>query len=693
MGRKAKFDGTQVPTGHGKKVKKQSDPTFPQGVLVKDISKLSHRQKQRVQKRLLKHRQLQENTKILLKKEENSKEEQIQLKNGKNISKKLKKKKEKKFKSAINNNYQNEDDEEEADDNIIDVQMEQDEEDMDDDDDQLHFAAKFKKSKQKFLNNTESDSEENTKILLKKKENSKKQIQLKNGKNISKKLKKKKEKKFKSAINNNYQNEDDEEEADDNITDVQMEQDEEDMDDDDQLHFAAKFKKSKQKFLNNAESDSEEMTFSEEESIDDEQIECNEEADNKSDDDLLPIEKVNKKLKKKKQEEEKYAQEEMDNMIAHQSVFSFPTEEELANVTNLKDIQQRIRDIIIVLSDFKRLREKNRSRSEYTELLRRDLCTYYSYNDFLMEKLMQIFPLDELLEFLEASEVERPMTIRTNTLKTRRRDLAEALINRGVNLDPIGKWTKVGLVVYSSQVPMGATPEYLAGHYIIQGAASFLPVMVLDPKENERILDMCAAPGGKTSHIAALMKNTGILFANDVNKDRLKAVVGNLHRVGVVNSIICNYDGRQFPTIMKGFDRVLLDAPCTGTGVTAKDLSVKTNKEEVDIQRCCTLQRELLLAAIDCVNARSETGGIVVYSTCSILPEENEWIIDYALKKRNVKLLPTGLEFGADGFTSYRQHRFHPSLKLTKRYYPHVHNMYGFFVAKLKKFSNVIPNQ
>lgn len=115
----------------------------------------------------------------------------------------------------------------------------------------------------------------------------------------------------------------------------------------------------------------------------------------------------------------------MGDMMAHQSVFSFPTEEELTNVTSLKDIQQRIRDVILVLSDFKRLREENRSRSEYTELLRRDLCTYYSYNDFLMEKLMQLFPLDELLEFLEASEVQRPMTIRANTLRTRRRDLAE----------------------------------------------------------------------------------------------------------------------------------------------------------------------------------------------------------------------------------------------------------------------------
>lgn len=249
----------------------------------------------------------------------------------------------------------------------------------------------------------------------------------------------------------------------------------------------------------------------------------------------------------------------------------------------------------------------------------------------------------------------------------------------------------MGLVIYSSQVPIGATPEYLAGHYIIQGASSLLPVMALAPQENERILDMAAAPGGKASHIAAIMKNTGVLFANDLNRDRIKAVVGNFHRMGVINSVITSLDGRKYHNVLKGFDRVLLDAPCSGTGVIAKDPSVKTSKDEQDIQRCYNLQRQLLISAIDCVNAKSSTGGYIVYSTCSILPEENEWVIDYALRKRNVKLVDTNLEFGTEGFTNYRQFRFHPTMKLTKRFYPHTHNMDGFFVAKLKKFSNVIP--
>lgn len=194
------------------------------------------------------------------------------------------------------------------------------------------------------------------------------------------------------------------------------------------------------------------------------------EADsNESDEeDLLPIEKKNRQLKLKQQKEAKLAEEEFQESMINQEVFQFPDENDETPVT-LQVVQQRIKDISVVLADFNRRRLPNKSRQDYLELLRKDLCMYYSYNDFLMEKLMQIFPVNELFEYLEASEVPRPLTIRTNTLKTRRRDLAAALINRGVNLDPLGKWTKVGLVVYNSNVPLGATPEYLAGHYMIQG--------------------------------------------------------------------------------------------------------------------------------------------------------------------------------------------------------------------------------
>ena len=353
---------------------------------------------------------------------------------------------------------------------------------------------------------------------------------------------------------------------------------------------------------------------------------------------------------------------------------------------DLQLLRSRITDTVRILDDFSKLSEPGRSRAEYTAQFIKDVCHYYGYSSYLAEKLFNLFTPREAFAFFEANESARPVVIRTNTIRTHRRELAQSLINKGVTLEPVGKWSKVGLQVFESQVPLGATPEYLAGQYIIMAASSFLPVMALAPQEHERILDMAAAPGGKTTYIAALMKNTGSIFANDSNKDRTKALIGNIHRLGVKNTIVCSYDAREFPRVIGGFDRVLLDAPCTGTGVIAKDPSIKTNKTEKDFMQLPHLQRQLLLCAIDSVDHTSKTGGYIIYSTCSVSMEENEQVVQYALKKRpNVKLVETGLTFGVDGFVSYMGKTFDPKMKMAKRFYPHAYNVDGFFVSKLKK--------
>nr|XP_014281458.2 25S rRNA (cytosine-C(5))-methyltransferase nop2 [Halyomorpha halys] len=643
MGRKAKFNElNNQKRGPGRKARKQKDPSFP---FLKEESKvskpLSHRQKQRAVKRLLKQHQKLDSIK-----------EKQELKST------LKQKK--------NKNDPSQED------------------------------AKVLKKKTK-------DEKENG-LKIKQEDNSTDED---NG-NVSSFKASKKSKKNKLPQNGDIDIKEDIEDSDE-VMEGSDEEDEGTEDSGEEDGGIEDSGEEDEEMENSGEEDEKELddvevdelndnTSSSENDIDTDESDADIEDDCKvgtlddvgSEDEELPIEKEAKKLIKEKKREEKEAEEELKLNIANKEVFSFPDDDDIAKTISIPETEQRIKDVLMVLSNFKNFKEEGKSRQDYIALLKKDLISYFSYNEFMIERLVELFPLTDLMDFLEASEAQRPLTIRTNSLKCRRRDLAQALISRGVNVDPVGKWSKVGLVIYNSPVPIGATPEYLAGHYIIQGASSLLPVMALAPQENEKILDLCAAPGGKASHIAAIMKNTGVLFANDSNKDRARAIVGNFHRLGVINSVICCYDGRKFPQVMTGFDRVLLDAPCSGTGVISKDPSVKTTKDEVDIQRCMTLQKDLILAAIDCLNFKSSTGGYLVYSTCSVLPEENECVIQYALKKRDVKLVETGVDFGENGFTHYRQYRFHPSMNLTKRIYPHTHNMDGFFIAKLKKCSNKI---
>lgn len=407
---------------------------------------------------------------------------------------------------------------------------------------------------------------------------------------------------------------------------------------------------------------------------------------------------LSRKLDKQQEEEADEAQAELEEAAMQTNIdgdrrhiLSDAEHEENLNAASqltpdLQLLRSRINDTIRVLEDLSRLAEEGRSRAEYTAQLLKDICLYYGYSSYLAEKLFSLFSPREAFAFFEANETPRPIVIRTNTLRTHRRDLAQSLINRGVTLEPVGKWSKVGLQIFESQVPLGATPEYLAGHYILQAASSFLPVMALAPQENERILDMAAAPGGKTTYIAALMKNTGCIFANDSNTSRAKGLIGNIHRLGAKNTIVCNYDAREFPKVIGGFDRVLLDAPCSGTGIIAKDPSVKTNKTERDFMLLPHLQKQLLLSAIDSVDHASKTGGYIVYSTCSVTVEENEQVVQYALSKRpNVQLVETGLSFGVEGFANYIGKKFDARMRMTRRFYPHKYNVDGFFVSKFQK--------
>ena len=420
--------------------------------------------------------------------------------------------------------------------------------------------------------------------------------------------------------------------------------------------------------------------------------------DDEDEEDLEGLNAQNMELYSKQldEEEELEAEEAQKELLEEGQVQPrakvLPTEEEEEEMAqgpqDVTMVRTRMLEIVKVLENFKTLAEEGRSRTDYVTRLIKDICEYFGYSEFLADKLFNLFSPAEAIEFFEANEIARPITIRTNTLKTRRRDLAQSLVNRGVNLQPIGSWTKVGLQIFDSQVPIGATPEYLAGQYILQAASSFLPVMALDPQENERILDMAAAPGGKTTYISAMMKNTGCIFANDANKARTKSLIANIHRLGCRNIIVCNYDAREFPKVIGGFDRILLDAPCSGTGVIAKDESVKVSRTEKDFIQIPHLQKQLLLSAIDSVDANSPTGGVIVYSTCSVAVDENEAVVDYALRKRpNVKLVETGLAIGKEGFTSYRGKHFNPKLNLTRRYYPHTYNVDGFYVAKFKKIA------
>lgn len=275
-------------------------------------------------------------------------------------------------------------------------------------------------------------------------------------------------------------------------------------------------------------------------------------------------------------------------------------------------------------------------------------------------------------------EINLRPSLRVNTLKITHEELRKRLENLGVILEKID-FTKDGYYYDSKRFSLGAITEFLIGYYYLQEAAAQLPVQVLDPKEDEKILDACAAPGGKTTQISQLMNNKGLIISLEKKKHRIISLKSSLERLGIENVAIYEIDALFSDKIGMKFDKILLDAPCSGNFVTDNKWFEKRDINGVN--KSAKLQRLLLKKMCDLLNK----DGILVYSTCSLEPEENEINIDWTLKNLPLKLENIELKIGDKGLTNIFGKKLNKEIEKCKRFWPWKTNTQGFFIAKFKR--------
>lgn len=284
-------------------------------------------------------------------------------------------------------------------------------------------------------------------------------------------------------------------------------------------------------------------------------------------------------------------------------------------------------------------------------------------------------------------------TIRLNSLKGDTNETREILEKKGYQLEKV-PWAKdVYFILNKDKAEVSQTEEYQEGKYYIQNLSSILATLVLDPKEGEKILDMCAAPGSKTTHIAQITENKADILANDSDISRVSAMENVLEQFGAKNvkSIFSDATdfGKKYPV---SFDKVLLDAPCSGEGMVYFQGPKPLRYWNMDkIRRCMFSQRELIVSAFKTL----KHGKYMIYSTCTLEPEENEGVVTYLLDMfPNAKVAKIDLVEGKE-FDEYRENIkpgikkwsgniYHPTVKNSVRILPNK-KMMGFYIAKIVK--------
>ena len=275
-------------------------------------------------------------------------------------------------------------------------------------------------------------------------------------------------------------------------------------------------------------------------------------------------------------------------------------------------------------------------------------------------------------------------SIRVNTLKISAKELKKRL-EKDWTLKEI-PWCKEGFWIEHSKKErrdIGNLIEHSLGYFYTQEAASMIPPIVLNPKPDDVVLDIAASPGSKTTQIAQYMKNKGILIANDYTFERMKPLSINLQRCGITNTIVTLMEGQWFKKSGIEFDKVLVDAPCSGTGTIRKSLKTIGIWNPDMVRRLSITQKQLIETGFNLL----KEDGILVYSTCSLEPEENEDVVNFLLNKyENAKLEEIKLNLkNSPAIVEFENKEYTDEIKKCLRIWPQDNDTEGFFVAKIRK--------
>jgi len=296
----------------------------------------------------------------------------------------------------------------------------------------------------------------------------------------------------------------------------------------------------------------------------------------------------------------------------------------------------------------------------------------------LFEEYREVIP--DFQSFIESLGTRIPTHLRVNRLKTFPDALLAMLEEKGISLRPVSAGDG-NLYEAPRDLLPGKLLEYFLGYFHPQALTSCLASLVLLPGPNSCVLDLCAAPGGKTSHMAQLMDNSGIIVANELHLRRHAPLTHTLSRLGVLNSVLTAYAAQEFP-LKESFDFVMADVPCSGEGRWRFSREPSGVEETKYRAAMAGAQKKMIVRGFDLL----KRDGFMLYSTCTYNPAENESAVDFLLKQRDAEIIPVDKVAGVEpGITRWRKEKFDERVRGAGRFYPHRINSVGFFMAKIRR--------